>query len=585
MFCCSQHPLEGTGRSSRRPRVAVDRHTQFILDKHAMELTRIGRLSSPAFARRTRPFLIEGPGGGATRHEKHFLLDGLLSELEHSGWLLKSAVQALWAGERDVATLQAAARKEGASDLLMPQLTFVLEYILRAVPQLGGVVAAGSPRPMLDCVEASPQGLQRTVGSRRMAISSPSPMLRGRSPQTVEPMDLGQGVAKRSDALGPKQPHEIAAIGAAIDRNAMLAGLDRDTRDRLTACMSEHAFAEGNEIVTQGQVGGSAGLFYLVKSGRCVSYVDGKIVRALGPGSSFGEVALMYGGDAADATVRAVVPSSLWSVSRSDFERVVLGPAMARRAMYDTVLAGMALLRPLDRAERGAIADALVSRELGAGEVCVDEGEVTTVIYFVQSGELVTTSNAETVTAPDAGAGDGLTLLLDTPAADEKSCTYRLGDYFGAVSLLTDAPQPHAVVAGEGGAVVLMLERRVFKRLVGAKNKSSNELRQILVHSGQVEGGVTPHGTRNAALVAASEDVWINSEEEEEISPPYPVLLEKIETVALDPTCQGNVYACSCFCASVYIASLCVTTNQQCDDMPRQKWQILLKLGIADRLH
>jgi hypothetical protein len=60
------------------------------------------------------------------------------------------------------------------------------------------------------------------------------------------------------------------------------------------------------------------------------------------------------------------------------------------------------------------------------------------------------------------------------------------------------------------------------------------------VHSGQLEGGATPHGTRNAALVAASEDVWVDSEEEEEVSPPYPVLLEKVETVALDPSCQGE---------------------------------------------
>ena len=61
------------------------------------------------------------------------------------------------------------------------------------------------------------------------------------------------------------------------------------------------------------------------------------------------------------------------------------------------------------------------------------------------------------------------------------------------------------------------------------------------MHSGQLEGGATPHGTRNAALVAASEDVWVDSEEEEEVSPPYPVLLEKVETVALDPSCQGEL--------------------------------------------
>ena len=157
----------------------------------------------------------------------------------------------------------------------------------------------------------------------------------------------------------------------------------------------------------------------------------------------------------------------------------------------------------------------------------------------------MTRSNAEAAinTAPDASAGDGFTSRLGAPVVDHgRFRRYCSGDHFGAVSLLTDAPQPHAVVAGDRGAVVLMLQRRIFKRLVGAKSKSSEELRQILVHSGQLEGGATPDGKRNAARVAAPEDVWMDSEEEEEVSPPYPVLLEKIETVALDPSCQGESY-------------------------------------------
>ena len=73
---------------------------------------------------------------------------------------------------------------------------------------------------------------------------------------------------------------------------------------------------EENRGVFLPQVGGSAQLFYLVTSGRCGSFTDGTMTCALGPGSCFGETALMYGGDAADATVRAMVPSTAWSVSR-----------------------------------------------------------------------------------------------------------------------------------------------------------------------------------------------------------------------------------------------------------------------------
>ena len=298
---------------------------------------------------------------------------------------------------------------------------------------------------------------------------------------------------------------------------------------------------EENRGVFLPQVGGSAQLFYLVTSGRCGSFTDGTMTCALGPGSCFGETALMYGGDAADATIRAMVPSTAWSVSRcgnvvfvarhfmlktefaktgsgqtsetlkkerrfcrGDFERVVLGAAMARRTAYDSFLATMPLLQPLDQAERGAIADSLVPRTLAEGEVCVDEGEVTTAIFFVQSGELearqpsiCTTAGASqgqatASAAAEVGSFGGLELTLDEPSAaaaaggEAGAASYRTGDYFGAVSLLTDAPQPRAIAAtaSAGGAVVLSLERRAFKRLVGAKTKSSAELRQVRVPSG-----------------------------------------------------------------------------------------------------
>jgi CRP-like cAMP-binding protein len=71
--------------------------------------------------------------------------------------------------------------------------------------------------------------------------------------------------------------------------------------------------------------------------------------------------------------------------------------------------------------------------------------------------------------------------------------SYSAGDYFGAVSLLMDAPQPRTIVATGGAeAVVLSLERRAFKRLVAGQTAATAALREILMHGGQEEGGSTP---------------------------------------------------------------------------------------------
>ena len=144
---------------------------------------------------------------------------------------------------------------------------------------------------------------------------------------------------------------------------------------------------------------------------------------------------------------------------------------------------------------------------------------------------------------------------------------YKRGDYFGSVSLLTDAPQP-ATITAVGEATVLSLQRRVFKKVTA----NSVGVQQVLLKSGQQEGGATPKTGRNAALVSSLADVpnlFLDSEEEVgptmlftsncvtihlqlcsnslsncvvlqvDIEPPqYPEILEKVEHW-LDPSLQG----------------------------------------------
>ena len=134
---------------------------------------------------------------------------------------------------------------------------------------------------------------------------------------------------------------------------------------------------------------------------------------------------------------------------------------------------------------------------------------------------------------------------------------YKRGDYFGSVSLLTDAPQP-ATITAVGEATVLSLQRRVFKKVTA----NSVGVQQLLLKSGQQEGGATPNTGRNAALVSGLADVpnlFLDSEEEVgptmlftsltvlshcvvlqvDIEPPqYPEILEKVEHW-LDPSLQG----------------------------------------------
>jgi len=133
------------------------------------------------------------------------------------------------------------------------------------------------------------------------------------------------------------------------------------------------------------------------------------------PGSSFGELALLYGHPRA-ASVLAVEPSTLWSVDRITFRTIILKVAHRRRTMYEQFLSTVTLLSSLDAAERSKIADALVSSVYMDGEAVVRQGEMGDTFFFIEEGEAIVTKTQQTEN------GD---------VREVKVGHLRKGDYFG----------------------------------------------------------------------------------------------------------------------------------------------------------
>ena len=76
---------------------------------------------------------------------------------------------------------------------------------------------------------------------------------------------------------------------------------------------------EGEQLSKQGEYGRD---FYVVVSGSARCEVDGREIRTFGPGSFFGELALLAGGRRS-ATITAETPMELLVLDRSDFTILV----------------------------------------------------------------------------------------------------------------------------------------------------------------------------------------------------------------------------------------------------------------------
>ena len=88
----------------------------------------------------------------------------------------------------------------------------------------------------------------------------------------------------------------------------------------LYGVLPAHAHA-GSVVVRQGEPGDH---FYLVVAGRLAVDVDGTAARELGPGASFGEIALLRNVPRT-ATVRALQDTELVALGRRAFLEAVTG--------------------------------------------------------------------------------------------------------------------------------------------------------------------------------------------------------------------------------------------------------------------
>ena len=91
---------------------------------------------------------------------------------------------------------------------------------------------------------------------------------------------------------------------AALDEIPLFAALTLDQREAVARACEEAAIDEGATLVREGDFGYAA---FAIREGTADVLVDEAVVRTLGPGDMFGEIAILSGGRRT-ATVVATSP-------------------------------------------------------------------------------------------------------------------------------------------------------------------------------------------------------------------------------------------------------------------------------------
>ncbi|KAF1962430.1 camp-dependent protein kinase regulatory subunit [Byssothecium circinans] len=305
-------------------------------------------------------------------------------------------------------------------------------------------------------------------GASTKALSSQPPTAGPREPQTFPSnYNLNRRTSVSAESLNPaasandsftppyhpKTEEQQARLKAAVAGNFLFSHLDDEQSAQVLGALQEKPIpTKGIKVISQGDVGDyfyvvEKGLFdiYVNKSGKLETGPDGlgAKVGSVGPGGSFGELALMYNAPRA-ATVMSAEQSTLWALDRVTFRRILMDSAFQRRRMYEGFLEEVPLLSSLTPYERSKIADALETKKYPPGTTIIQEGDVGESFYILEAGEADVYKRGN----------------------DKSLKRYKKGDYFGELALLNDAPRAASVISATE-VKVATLGKNGFQRLLG----------------------------------------------------------------------------------------------------------------------
>jgi CRP-like cAMP-binding protein len=110
----------------------------------------------------------------------------------------------------------------------------------------------------------------------------------------------------------------------------LFADLEPAELDLIAMAMEERTFAAGEVVTVEGD---AADGFFVIAGGQAEVTVQGRPVRTMATGASFGEIALLTGGERT-ATITATTQLRCYGISPAEFRPLVEGnPTLAWKLM------------------------------------------------------------------------------------------------------------------------------------------------------------------------------------------------------------------------------------------------------------
>mmetsp|Transcript_118680 Transcript_118680/g.335692 ORF Transcript_118680/g.335692 Transcript_118680/m.335692 type:complete len:1002 (+) Transcript_118680:208-3213(+) len=175
-------------------------------------------------------------------------------------------------------------------------------------------------------------------------------------------------------------------IKAGMKANRFCCVMEDSEMEAIVNVMEYYEYEVGETIVKQGNVGQ---YFFVAQEGVLEVFIDGVFVNAMGPGTAFGAIALVYDCPRTATVIAKDQKAGVWGADGDVFRNVLQEHAHKTCEVNRQLLNQMCLFDGLSAKNKELVGElALIEESFEVGRRVVTEGEVPKAVYFVKEGRL-----------------------------------------------------------------------------------------------------------------------------------------------------------------------------------------------------
>lgn len=205
-----------------------------------------------------------------------------------------------------------------------------------------------------------------------------------------------------------KSPKDLETISNALNKHFLFTSLSAENRTVVIFQMKHYSMMGKETVFEQGFPGS---LFFVVCTGKLEVSVNGKRVNVLGPGDSFGELALLHDSPRS-ASVKTLEKVTMWGLDRKSFRSAVETVNAENYKENQVFIESVPLFSVLTNMQKDSLVGSLSTLKFRAGDYIVNQGDPGDLFYIIKEGNVNCIKDGEKIREMGKGEFFGEQALL-----------------------------------------------------------------------------------------------------------------------------------------------------------------------------